>query len=95
MDEVLGHGGHSGNPAYTKQRGFLIPQQILNAAESLAKYHGTTGVLLAQVVRSLWTQTRLEEQMGAKLSLVSAVAAIKEGGGGSIGKPVEEKELGK
>jgi len=32
MDEVLGHGGHSGNPAYTKQRSFLIPQQILNAA---------------------------------------------------------------
>ena len=32
MDEVLGHGGHSGNPAYTKQRTFLIPQQILNAA---------------------------------------------------------------
>ena len=32
MDEVLGHGEHSANPMYTRERSFLIPQQILNSA---------------------------------------------------------------
>lgn len=45
----------------------MLRSGVTVSAESLAKYHGTTGVLLAQVVRSLWTQTRLEEQMGAML----------------------------
>jgi len=32
LDEILGHGGHSGNPAYTKERSLLIPQELLNNA---------------------------------------------------------------
>ena len=38
------------------------------SSETLAKYHGTTGVLLAQVVRSLWTQARLEEQIDVRVA---------------------------
>lgn len=32
LDEIMGHGGHSGNPAYTKERSLLIPQDLLNNA---------------------------------------------------------------
>lgn len=51
LDEILGHGGHSGNPAYTKERSFLIPQELLNntgyldndLASAMENYLGSMG----------------------------------------------------
>jgi len=51
LDEIMGHGGHSGNPAYTKERSFLIPQELLNnagyldndLASSMENYLGSMG----------------------------------------------------
>jgi len=43
------------------QTGIAVPPDTLN------KYHGTTGILLAHVVQSLWSQAELEARIDTSL----------------------------
>lgn len=45
----------------------LLCSGAVVSPEMLARYHGTTGVLLARVVQSLWSQAQLEERIDSSL----------------------------
>lgn len=47
----------------------LLCSGAVVSPEMLARYHGTTGVLLARVVRTLWSQSELDAAIDARLLL--------------------------
>lgn len=45
-----------------------LQHQVNVSQETMNRYHGMTGVLLAQCIRSIWTQKQLDEQVDLRIT---------------------------